>query len=181
MNTIIKKRFTKNVKGVITSVDLFDKLGNRIYRKKLDGFEEDWLYNNKGLLRYYSNSDGNDIMYEYEDNNIIRCKTADDDEFIIYTKHDQKGNEIYSYNTKTELKIWKDYNNDNKLVRYRDSNGITELHEYDCVGNEVYMKRNIPDINSYYEYFKMYDFYNHEIEFKDSNGNMEYYEYEFYD
>lgn len=203
MKTIIKKRFTKTASGVIKVIDLFDKKGNRIYSKSLNGIKMNWYYDeNNNLIHFkdstgyeywntydkyntlisnknFNNKTGYTYEYKYGDDCII-CKFSDR-EFIIYTKHDERGNEIYQYNTDLNLRIWKEYNKDNKLISYKDSKGIIEVYEYDHKGNEVYMKRINPNRNSYYEYFKIYDSYGNLIEFKDSNDVIEYFEYEFYE
>lgn len=182
MKKLVKKKYTKAVSGIIVLTELYDKKGNIIFSKNIDGYEQSWKYNENNLLSEYSDSDGYNASYKYTEitHRVLECISSYGEKFII--KYDERGNEIYHHDTSIDYKIWKEYDAKNRVIMCRDSDGYTSIHEYDHNGNNVYQQHYSKiDEDVSYEVFRTYDSSNHEIELKDSNGAHELYEYEFYE
>lgn len=182
MEKLIKKKYTKAVNGMIVLTELYDKNGNIIFSKNIDGYEQSWKYDKNNLITEYSDSDGYNVSYTYKEITcgVVECNSSYGEKFII--KYDEHGNEIYHHDTSIDYIIWKEYDSKNRVISCRDSDGYVSVHEYDRKGNNVYQQhRSKIDEDVSYEVFKTFDSNNLEIELKDSNCAHELYEYEFYE
>ena len=125
----------------------YDKDGNVIYTKTVNGFECWRDYNSNGKLIYSKNTDNDESWYDYdESDNLIHYKNSTG--FEYWSEYDENNNCIHHKDT-NDYEYWKEYKCD-KCIHYKSSSGIE--YWYNLNGDEITKE----------EYDKLY---NNEVEY----------------
>lgn len=101
----------------------YNEDGILVYKKKENGVEE-WYDENRRLIKRETNGVRNETNLEIE--------------------YDEDGNEVYY--KRDHFEEWKEYDEDGNVIYYKSSNYTEWEKEYNSIGEEIYYKDLLNDI-----------------------------------
>ena len=134
----------------------------------------------KDVVNYYLFNNNNFILFEVEalgqiitENDksvtdklkIIRIVPKDEYTFPLPLQEYDQNNNLIHYKNSNGFEYWKEYDQNNNLIHSKNSNGFEEWKEYDQNNNCIHFKNS-----KGFEKWQEYDQNNNLIHFKNSKG-----------
>jgi YD repeat-containing protein len=145
----------------------YDTNGNEIHFKNSDGYEYWQEYDNTNHMIRYRNTDG--VERWYDEKGDVRESGPTQENTKHIKEYDAAGNLIHERNYFFEY--WREIDEKNNLIYFRNSLGDEWWQEYDANGNAIYFRTVYG-----YESWTEFDENNKMLHFRDTDGKQYWYD-----